>query len=104
MGLKSFILLPSADPLFTQWLFAAAIFVPKTGIRSGLLAIYCRASKSVRAVGDEVLEPEPDPELDPESELEEWLLPSAYPLVMKCLVAAAVSDPKAAARSVLIFR
>ena len=48
MGLKSVILLPSPDPLFTQWLFAASIFVPKTEIRSGLLAIYCKAWKSVR--------------------------------------------------------
>ena len=44
-----------------------------------LLARYCRASKSERVVGDEVLELELEPELEPEPE-EESVLPSAYPL------------------------
>ena len=29
----------------------------------------------------------------------EWLLPSLNPLVMKCLIAACISEPKAALRS-----
>ena len=46
--------------------------MPKAPIRSGLLAMYCRASKSDRAVGVEVVEPdpEPEPELEPEPEPE----------------------------------
>ena len=51
------------------------MLVPKAPIRSGLLAIYFRASKLVR-LGDEVLEPEPDSEVELE---EESVLPSAYP-------------------------
>ena len=50
-------------------------------------------------IEDKAPEPEPDPEPEEES-----VLPSAYPFVMKCLIAAAVSEPKAVARSELLFR
>ena len=72
-------LLPSAYPLFSQWLFAASILVPKAPIKSGLLAIYFRASKFDKAVGDEIVEPELELELELE---EESVLPSAYPFWM----------------------